>query len=220
MSSSGRNIDKNSPSSTKSKIRKFKPSDSTLSIDQTASTKRTTITLALDEMIVKELRKESEYHRTSLNARINSILEKYTEFYRFAELLDSVTLPQKQFQAMLELMDEARVIKILRDDGSAAVLSVLNNMGIPATLENVIKFCYNKIIRWSGAYTSFNYYIDRDGYPCLVFEHKFGMKWSKIMAEAHSGTIEAVLQYPSERKVMPSTVVIRVMNRDTGLQES
>jgi hypothetical protein len=183
-------------------------------MNHSPTSKRTTITLALDNGIVKELRKQAELDRSSLNSKVNSVLEKYVGFYKHAELLDSVVIPQKQFQAMLDLMDETELTKILKADGSAAVLSILNFLGIPHTLDNMIEYCFSRVIRWSGAYNSFNYYVNKQGHTCLVFEHKFGIKWSRIMAEAHSSTIEAVLQYPTEKRVMPSTVVIRVMERD------
>lgn len=184
-----------------------------------AYSKKTTITLALDDFILKELRKDAENDRTSINSKVNSILEKYVGFYKYVELLHSVIIPQTQFQQMLELMDEVKLTEIMKTYGNANVLSVFSNMGTSPTLSGLIKYHFTRSILWSGPYDAFNYYIDSEGYPCLVFEHKFGIKWSRIMAETLSETIRLILGCPTERRVMPSTVVIRIMDRDTGIDE-
>jgi hypothetical protein len=120
---------------------------------------------------------------------------------------------------MLEIMDEAKLTEIMKTYGNANVLSVFSNLGLPPTLSGLIKYHFTRSILWSGPYNAFNYYIDNEGYPCLVFEHKFGIKWSRILAETASETIRLILGCPTEKKVMPSTLVIRIMDRNTGLDE-
>jgi hypothetical protein len=44
--------------------------------------------------------------------------------------------------------------------------------------------------------------MDKEGYPCLVFEHKFGIKWTRVMAETISEMIRLILGRPTERKEM------------------
>lgn len=199
------------------KKRKARRSDR--DVASSASSKKTTITLALDDFIVKELRKEAERDKSSINSKVNSILEKYLGFYKYVELLHSVIIPQTQMQKMLEIMDEVKLTEIMKTYGNANVLSVFTNMGVSPTLTGLIKYHFSRSILWSGPYDAFNYYIDNEGYPCLVFEHKFGIKWSRILAETTSEMIRLILGCPIERKVMPSTLVIRIMDRDTGLDE-
>jgi hypothetical protein len=61
--------------------------------------------------------------------------------------------------------------------------------------------------------------LDNEGYPCLVFEHKFGIKWSRVIAESLSDLIQTILHYPTEKKEMPATVVIRVMEKNVELNK-
>lgn len=185
----------------------------------TASSKKTTVTLAIDDSIVKELRKEAERDRSSVNSRVNSILEKYVSFYKYVELLGSVIIPQTQYQQMLEIMDEAKLTEIMKTYGNANVQSVFSNLGVAPTLSDLIRYHFTRTILWSGPYNAFNYYIDEEGYPCLVFEHKFGIKWSRIIAETVAEMIRVILGYPTQKKVFPSTCVVRIMDRDTGLDE-
>lgn len=182
--------------------------------------KKTTITLALDERIIRDLRKDADLEGTSLNSKINTALDKYTSFYKYIDLLGGVVIPQRQYQSMLELMDEEKLTRVMKTDGNANVLSMFSNLGLTPTLAGMIKYCFNRFIRWSGAYNSFNYYLDKEGFPCLVFEHKFGIKWSRILGEAISETIQTILQYRTEKKVMPATVVIRIMERNIELNET
>lgn len=162
--------------------------------------KKTTITLSLDEAIMKELRRDAEQDKSSLNSKVNFVLERYVSFYKYAELLGSVIIPQTQFRNMLDIMDEEQLTNIMKTSGNANVLSVFSNLGIAPDLNGLVKYCFRKFIRWSGAYDSVTAYIDNEGYPCLVFEHKFGIKWSRIMAETVSETIQSILEHPTQKR--------------------
>jgi hypothetical protein len=183
-----------------------------------ALVKKTTITLSIDSPVLKELRKEAEFQKSSLNSKINSALDKYVSFFRYTESMGAAIIPQTQFKEMLEIMDEAKLTLIMKTSGHANVTALVNLLGLPRDLSSLCKYCFDRFIKWSGAYDSFASYIDNEGYPCLVFEHKFGIKWSRIMAETLSETIHDILNFPTETRSLPSSVVVRVMERGQSLE--
>jgi hypothetical protein len=54
--------------------------------------KKITFPLSTQKSILEELRKESEYDATSLNAKINNILTDYVLWYRNVEQQDGVVI--------------------------------------------------------------------------------------------------------------------------------
>jgi hypothetical protein len=82
-------------------------------------------------------------------------------------------------------------------------------------LENVIKYIYEGIALWTGQYSFFSHYKDSEGYTCLVFDHKLGIKWSRILADLHTRTLEHWLEMKPAAKITPQTVVLRLLERET-----
>lgn len=177
-------------------------------------TKKTTVSLAIDSNVLSSIKEEAKSQGTSLNSRINSILEKYVSFYKHTEELEPCIIAYNQFAKMLDLMDEEKLTEIIAIDGVAHALSALEHNRVPATMDMLIEYLFKTGIRYTGAYSSFHYYLNEDRQLCLVFGHKFGLKWSKIIATAISRIIELTLEYPLERKVLPYTVELKVLQKD------
>jgi hypothetical protein len=176
--------------------------------------RKTTITLALNSEILAIMRGEAELEGSSLNSRINAVLEKYATFYKYMEMLESCIIPYNQFAKMLELMDEKALTEIITNDGNAHAMSALKQNKLPITLTTVIENIFKTGARYSGAYKSFHHYADTEGYECLVFDHKYGMKWSRIIATGFSRLIEMAVDARVKSEILPYTVTLRVMVRD------
>ena len=54
-------------------------------IIKSKESKKLTVTFAIDEKILNELRNDAEFNGISLNSKINNILTKYVTFYKHAE---------------------------------------------------------------------------------------------------------------------------------------
>jgi hypothetical protein len=68
------------------------------------------------------------------------------------------------------------------------IMSIFEQNGIP-TIDNLIKYCFERISLWAGAYNVFRYHTEGSGKIELVFEHKFGIKWSRILGSGFSKLI-------------------------------
>ncbi|HKU49082.1 MAG TPA: hypothetical protein VJP79_03950, partial [Nitrososphaera sp.] len=147
-----------------------------------------------------------------INYRINAILEKYEKFYKHMEMLEACIIPYNQFVKMLNLMDEEALKNILANDGNSHAISNLKQNRLPLTLDTLIEYIFKTGALYSGAYTSFHHYIDSERRLCLVFDHKFGLKWSRIIAASFSRLIEMALHRQAESEVLPYTVTIRLDN--------
>jgi hypothetical protein len=176
--------------------------------------KKVTVTFALYEKILNDLRNDAELHGISLNSKINNILTKYATFYKHAEEIGCSIWPPSLFVAFLELIDESKVAEIITNSGMDAVLSFFKHNNIPINKETMIKYGYQGIALWTGQYSFFNHHIDDEGYTCLVMDHKLGIQWSRILANMHTRFIEKLLHLPAKTIAITSTtVVLRLIDR-------
>jgi hypothetical protein len=178
------------------------------------SSKKVTVTFAIDEKIISELRNDAELNGISLNSKINNILTKYAIFYKHAEEIGCSIWPPSLFSAFLELLDESKVVEVITNTGTDAVLSFFKHNNIPLNKETLIKYGYHGIALWAGQYAFFSHYVDNEGYTCLVMDHKSGIRWSRILANMHITFIENLLQLPAKTITITSTtVVLRILDR-------
>ena len=135
------------------------------------------------------------------------------DFYRHSEALEAVTWSPKVFSSFLELMDEGKVIEILTNYGMEAVKSLFNHTNKPISLDMRIKYAFEGVAKWTGHSDFFNHYIDNEICVNLVMDHKYGIKWFRILASFHTNILVKLLNCPVDSKITPSTVVPRLSNR-------
>jgi hypothetical protein len=175
--------------------------------------KKITVYLSLDEHIVNSLRNDAKVKGLSLNARINGILGKYINCYQRAEDYESCIIPSRQFSGFLEMLDEARTAEIMKYDGINDVLSFFRHRNIPITLESIIKFAFENIAVSTGACYKFSQHID-DGSRTLVFDHRYGMKWSRIISNVFSSMLQETCNVHTSVNILPNSVLIKILEKD------
>ena len=171
---------------------------------------KSNITLSVDSSILGEIKKQAEADGLSINAKINLILSKYALFYTHAEKKESVIMPQKDFQSLLNDVEENKFVENLQNNNFDLIPGIFLERGIPLTFDNVIKIVFEVIGRFSGIYSTFTHRKEKDGSTMLIFSHSFGLKWSRILAVTFSNFIKMHLHLDSECKIMPSTLTIKV----------
>ena len=179
--------------------------------------KKTNITLAVDSSVVEELKKDAELFGVSLNAKIGTILSKHVVFYRHTEKQECSIIPSTVWGTIVDLVEEEKLSKILEQETSSLYAILLHN-NIPMTLESCIKYCFEGICLWSGMYCSFRTYKE-DSKIAMVFEHKFGIKWSKALGVAFSNLIAMMHPWQVEFEAYTNTLKITVvLDHDPSLE--
>lgn len=180
---------------------------------------RLNVTLSLDTELFNELKKESDIQSTSVNARINAILAKHVQFYRIMDELDRNIIPQNVFAAMLEIMDEEELCKIMKNKSVSSLYSICAHNGIPLTLDNIQKYLFQQIGLWTGMFSAFHSYIDRDKTINLTFEHRYGIKWSRALGRTFSVMLENMLSVKISCEIMGNTIRIKILENSEKLYE-
>lgn len=176
--------------------------------------KKTNITLALDDYIVKEMRKEAASLQQSLNTRVNAILRKHVNFWQMTELNGSIVLPSIINQFFIDKVDEAEFISEMKKLYSLFISSLYAQKKIPVTLENLIRFSFEELAVYGGAIKSVSRYTDeQDGKVCIYCIHNYDLKWSRIIGSALADHIESMLHYHTSCRFFSNGFEIKILEK-------
>lgn len=180
-----------------------------------AKSSKATVNLFIDQEVLAELRKEAASSGVSLNSKINSILNKYVNFYRRTEETEHLSVEPRQWAVFLEMMDEKKPIEAMKSDGNANnIIAYFKHNNIPLTTDSLIKTVFENVAQWTGMCNKFRQYIDDQGYRHLIFDHRYGIKWSRIVSDVFSDLIKDTLGFPSEVSLLHNTFEIKILERE------
>lgn len=181
--------------------------------DTKTSPSKTTVNLFIDANVLADVRKEAKASGISLNSHINKVLTDYVTFYRRAKELECVALTGNDFRFILDNMDEEKMLEHFKSNLTDLIPAALNERKIPATLEKLIEYEYAQMAINAGIIYKFTSYHDEDGLFCLLFQHRFGIRWSRILAEGHTYQIKKLFDIYTRYTISPSNVVITILDR-------
>jgi hypothetical protein len=181
---------------------------------RTTSKNKTNVTIAMDNQILNKLRAEADDKNQSVNTRINEILTKYTQFYKRCDELKCVAIPAQIYKLMLDNMNEQIGIGWLKKAVHEIWPSVMIHDNIPTDIENFVEHSFVITAKSAGLFSMFKKHYDEKGFLCLVFEHEYGIKWSRMISEVFAESLIDLFKVKVERSVLPSTVLIRVLEKN------
>ncbi len=175
---------------------------------------RSNITISTDSEIFDAIRKDCQSKGITLNAQINQILKKHILFYRLVEEKRGVILPHQFMAGLVDMCNENQFINLLDEaGGNKTVPTHFAHNGIPYTMENLIKYFFEGISLWAGAYNKFRYRGDVNNNLSLIMEHDFGIKYSRMLGEVISRFINRTLHIATNFEALPTTIIIHVDNK-------
>lgn len=123
-----------------------------------------------------------------------------------------MTIPQNMYAKIIDGSDEIKFQEMVNHSISEMLHSLFIRNNIPTTTENLIKHGFQKVSLWSGIYDNFHHHkANRE--TVLVFEHNFGPKWSKILANSLFDLINSVTDAKVSCEVLPNIVRVRLTEK-------
>jgi hypothetical protein len=178
------------------------------------SNKKLNITLAIDSEIQKELKNIAEAEGLSINSKTNSILWKYISFYKYVEQDSSLIVPSGSVDFLIENIDEDKWTKEYTYMLEEIIPLFFLELKVPQTLENTLKVVFGRLLAYSGSYKGYSCHLDKDGNMNLVFQHEYGMKWSRILSAVYTRFIQRTLNQPAyPLKLAQTWFAIRLSER-------
>jgi hypothetical protein len=103
----------------------------------------------------------------------------------------------------------------MKSDGSANnVIAYFKHNNIPITKESWIGNMFENVALWTGMVNLFRQYIVDQGYRHLIFDHRYGIKWSRIVCTVFRDLLEEILKLRTESTILPRTFEIKIMERE------
>jgi hypothetical protein len=182
------------------------------------ASRRTPITLALDDRILTEIKQSAQQSGESINSKVNNILTKYAYFDRYTEQESALNLPGKDIvTTVLDNIEENKLIEEYKTIILDAIPSDLLQKKVNLNLENCIKYVFDGECIQGGSYQKFSYYRDNDGYLSLEFKHIYPTKWSRIIGAAFVYLIETFLGYRSTLIILSDGLVLKIADKNIRL---
>jgi hypothetical protein len=145
--------------------------------------RKTNLTLAVSDDIVKQLRIDCNSDDTSINQKVNSILMRWLFCYRAIGLSGGIVIHPQTWMDIINKMDEESLVESLEHTARISP-AILSQNDIPLTVNNLIENIFYKTALYAGNYSHFHHYIDDSDNISLIFEHSYGLKWSRILGKS------------------------------------
>jgi hypothetical protein len=145
--------------------------------------KKSNATLSIPDIVLKQLRHDSEFENVSINQKVNHILLRWLLLYRAIEIQKAVVIPHETWRQIIDVLEEDFLSTAL-DHGADTVGATLAHVDIQPSIENVIEFIFSKISLYSGTISHFHHYKDECDNLHLIFEHSLGKKWSDALGKS------------------------------------
>lgn len=175
---------------------------------------KTTVNLFIDSKVIQELKTEAKGKNMSLNAVINTILTKYTQFYKYSDELEVCMMPKSHYRFIVNNINEKKHTQSIAQDLLQWIPLYLNQRNIPVTLENIIKYSFEIFAVGGRVIDSFSHYVDNDGKTNLVFKHDFGLRFSRMAGAATCQVLNELLSLHFTFKPFHNNFVLRVAERE------
>jgi hypothetical protein len=122
-------------------------------------------------------------------------------------------MTSKNFEKILELVDEKEFVEMWNDNALNIVSTLFAEKKIPVTLQNLVEYVFRPFGVIGGAFSTVD--EDRDEERCarVIFTHKYGPKWSRIIAASFSHQLEAYFKCHTKSTISPGTVTITILDK-------
>jgi hypothetical protein len=175
--------------------------------------KKPNVTIITDAKTLDEVKTWAKSRGLSMNALINDMLTKNTFFFKYVEEHECMIIPSTIYKNVIDLLPEKTLTDLVYRTSHEMVQSIFAHNNIMYTIDNMIRFYFDSVGMWSGLYNTFKNYNDM-GTTHLIFEHKYDIKWSRIILSVISDMMEEMLNMsPSKKKILPNTVILQIEER-------
>jgi hypothetical protein len=178
------------------------------------SSKKTTITFAIDNKILKIIRDDANSHKISINAKINDILLRYALCYRYSEAGGGIIFPPAAMELLLNTFEEDTLADIYGSVVDDLVPSMLLENRLVLSLKNWVEYVFKGMLLFGGSYQGFSYFEDEEGHVNFVFRHQYGIKWSHVISTVYMKFLEKTLNLHTNSSILPSSVTIKTVERN------
>ncbi len=163
-------------------------------------------TVRLSEELDGILEKDARVNRTSVNALISSIMEKYARWDRYTKKFRYISIPTTIFSALLDLADENALATVAERLGEELPKEITSFWFKKFNLETYLQYISNAAEY--GNVLEAEIESERGNYTISI-HHEYGKKWSTALKHFHDKAIRTYLKTIPHFETTESTVTMR-----------
>lgn len=182
-----------------------------------AQRKKQTITLSLDQEIIDRMELEASQKGISINANVNTVLLKYTHFYKEIEERETQLMPKKAFQFYIDQVDISEHIEFLEPLLFEQIQITFHENKLSLNLKNVLEVFFENIAINSGAIDTIKYYINYDGFFIIAIKHSYNIKWSEVSAVTFKNLFLKLFHYNVEYEAHPNSFILKILEKNISV---
>lgn len=103
--------------------------------------------------------------------------------YRAIGTSGGIVISTDTWKYIIDKLDDDSIYEALQSTAKVA-FAILSQNDIPLTINNFIDIIFNRAGLYWGTYSHFHHSNDDSENVSLVFEHQFGIKWSRAVGKA------------------------------------
>lgn len=170
--------------------------------------KSTTRTLRIPKHLDKTIEKDSANKRISVNSLVSSLITKYSEWDRYVESLNFVSIPSDGLGLLINCIDDDQIESIGKQVGSNHVQEFMimwfKKISLESLFEGLSIFC-----RYSGM-ASYDTEIIDDREYVVTMHHRLGRKWSIFIESILKEGIRKTLDLSPRFENTESSIAFRL----------
>jgi hypothetical protein len=170
----------------------------------------TTRSFRVDTDLAKVLDEESERMGVSVNALVNMILKRYSEFTRFLSKIDLVVINRELLKSLFDAYPEEDIYALGVSIGEIIPRDTILFWKKTLTFESIIEYIEKIICRYGylGTYDETN----QNEKKIIVIRHRLGRKGSQFLHGYLKSTLKSTLNLESSFELTESSVKLQIDN--------
>jgi hypothetical protein len=165
-------------------------------------------TIRLSKGLDELLQNDANSKRITVGALISTILTKYSQWDRYTEKFDMITLRQETIKAILEATEDETLIRKAREIGAKIPKEFLMFWFKKTDLESYLR--YLELLCNYGGFARYEFEANGDVYVITLL-HNMGEKWSLFLKHVMEEGIMTTIGSLPRFEVNKGSLVIRIM---------
>lgn len=170
----------------------------------------TTRSFRVDTELAKVLDEESERMGVSVNALVNMILKRYSEFTRFLSKIDLVVINRELLKSLFDSYPDEDIYGLGVAIGEIVPRDTILFWKKTLTFETIVEYIEKIICRYGflGTYDETN----QNDKKIIVIRHRLGQKGSQFLHGYLKSTLKSTLNLDSSFELTESSVKLQINN--------
>jgi hypothetical protein len=171
------------------------------------------ITISVDGQIADEIRQYAEKQKLSTNSLLNKVLKEYVMFGKYFQDHIPVVISPEIFSYLVGEVDEKIWVKSWEIALGQVTPEVFAMHNLEPNLDNLVRYLLGDIGPRVGIFDKLTFSENEAKNYKLVMVHKYGIKWSRVLATSFSNMFVKAFPVKVTTQVSTNAITIKIYKK-------